>query len=493
MSARHSRFPVQVLALAVMLSCGGGGTGTAEDGSSDASDVDVPVEVGADPVDVWPDAAVTVSDLTVTENPRNVLSFHVSWSTSEEVSTELLVDCGDDYMQTFLGATASLEHEVFVMGLIGGLSCTVTVHPDRVGLDGVTSVTHDVGHVPASLPALVVDVMDVDRMQPGWTMWSVSEMDVEGDAHIVVIDEQGRYRWYHAAGVFYESPEAEVMPGPQGVVLGNLRADSQVLSWEGEVEWRLDSRSHHDMRLSPFAEDHVLFLGHGPGTCEYGGQEHTAVEMDMDTHEVVWEWWICDHWTPRMDYVGWAHLNTIEPVPGERAVLLSSRNQDALFKVDRDTGEVEWVLGRDGDFAMDPADHFLRQHAPEILSDGTILLFDNGLRTSEATHDGLEARTFSRVLQISLSFDSGGRPDRAEVVWEYVDPEIFAFSRSEADRLPNGNTLIHYCYILPDLNVELREVTHGKEIVWSVTTPPGVASYRAERFEPYHGHVKPPD
>jgi hypothetical protein len=478
-----------------LLACGGGGAGTPEDGSADGPDGpdgtgwDVRDADPVDPGDVWPDAPVTIAGLTIRENPRNVLSFHVSWSTSEEVLTELLVECGDDYVQTFLGGAPALEHEVFVMGLMEGLSCTVTAHPGRDGMEGVTTGAHSVGSLPPGLPVLVVDVVDTARMQPGWTMWSVSEYGVEGDATVVVIDAQGRYRWYHEAGVLYESPEAEVMPVAQGVVLGNLRSDSQVVSWEGETLWRLDTRSHHDMRLSPFAADHVLFLGHGPATCPYGGQEHTAVEMDMLTHEIVWEWWICDHWTPRMDYVGWAHLNTIEPVPGERAVLLSSRNQDALFKVDRDTGDVEWVLGRDGDFAMDPADHFLRQHAPEIQPDGTILLFDNGLRTSEATHDELEARTFSRVLQIELSFDSGGGPDRAEVVWEYVDPEIFAYSRSEADRLPNGNTLIHFCYVLPDRHVVLREVTHEKEIVWNVSTPGGVASYRAERFDPYHGHV----
>ncbi|MBW2262532.1 MAG: aryl-sulfate sulfotransferase [Deltaproteobacteria bacterium] len=491
---RATQLLAPAAAVLIAAACSGENPGSPADGASDWTVVDLvadPVDDHVEePADVWPDAPVTVSDLVITENPRNALSFYVSWSTSSEVLTELLVDCGDEYTRAFRGERATLTHEVFVMGLIAGLSCTVTAHPDRAGLVGLATATcEDVGPLPPGLPVLSVDVVDAPRMQAGWTMLSVAEMGVVGDATIVAIDAHGRYRWYLAAGVEYESPEAEVMPVAQGVLLGNLRGDSQIASWEGEVLWKLDNRSHHDMRFSPFAGDHMLFLGHGSATCPYGGVEHTAVEMDMATHEIVWEWWICDHWTPRMDYVGWAHLNAIEPVPGERAVLLSSRNQDALFKVDRDTGEIEWVLGRDGDFAMDPSDHFLRQHAPEILPDGSILLFDNGLRSSEATHDGLEARTFSRVLQFALTFDVGGRPDRAEVVWEYTDPEIFAFSRSEADRLPNGNTLIHYCYIQPDLDVVLREVTADLEIVWNVTSPPDVASYRSERFEPYFGHV----
>ena len=442
------------------------------------------------PADIWPDETVTISDLAIRENPGNTLSFYVSWSTSSEVPTELLVDCGDEYGRTFRDTLAKLSHEVFVMGLIDGLSCEVTVHPDREGLLGETGATVDsVGPLPAGLPDLTVDVVDEARMQPGWTMWSVSELDVDGDATIVVIDAQGRYRWYYAAGVSYEAPEAEVMPVEQGVLLGNLRVDSQIASWEGEALWKLDHRAHHDMTLSTFDHGSVLFLGHGPETCTYGGTEHTAMEMVMETHEVVWNWWICDYWTPRMDYSGWAHLNSIEPFPGERAVLISSRNQDLLLKVNRDTNELEWTLGRDGDFAMDPSDHFLRQHAPEIQPDGSILLFDNGLRISEANRDELEARQYSRVLQIALTFDAEERPDSAAVVWEYTDPDIFAVSRSEADRLPNHNTLIHYCYIQPDKNVILREVTDEGEIVWNVSSPPGVASYRSERFGPYYGHV----
>lgn len=470
---------------ALLTACGGKG-----DGHPDATTDWMSEEPTWDPTDVWPDVEVMVSGFTIEVNPRNTLSFYVSWSTSEEVPTELLVDCGEEYTRSFERDRATTSHSVFVMGLMNGLNCSATAHPDREGIHGESHGTvPTAGPLPAGLPDLVVDVVDTSRMQPGWTMWSVSEMGVEGDATIVVIDAQGRYRWYYAAGVHYEDPEAEVMPVEQGILLGNLRADSQIASWEGEALWKLEHRAHHDIRLSPFGDRHVLFLGHGPETCTHGGTEHTAVEMDMDTHEVLWQWWICDHWTPRMDYDGWAHLNTIEPVPGERAVLLSSRNQDLLLKVDRDTDEIEWTLGRDGDFAMNPADHFLRQHAPEILEDGTILVFDNGLRPSEATHDELEARTFSRVLQLSLTFDAEGRPDRADVVWEYTDPDVFAFSRSEADRLENGNTLIHYCYVLPDRNVILREVTPAGEIVWNVTSTPQVASYRSERFEPTYGHV----
>ena len=93
------------------------------------------------------------------------------------------------------------------------------------------------------------------------------------------------------------------------------------------------------------------------------------------------------------------------------------------------------------------------------------------------------------MLQFALTFGPDGQPDRADLVWEYTDPDIFATSRSDADRLPNGNTLMHYCYVWPDRNTVLREVTPDHEIVWNVSTTPNIASYRSERFGAYYGHI----
>ena len=438
-------------------------------------------------VDAGADTPVVVSGLSVEVSPRNSLAYYVSWSTDLPLATELGVDCGPDYRHSFHDAGTRRDHEVFVMGLLDGLACTFTVHPTREGLTGTLSETVDrVGALPDSLPALIVDVVDASRMEPGWTLFSVADASVASDMVVVAIDAQGRYRWYYHVGTSYSGAGAELKLTDLGLLIGNAQEQSQIASWEGEPVWKLNHPAHHDLRISPFHTDNVLFLSVSGESC--ATVEHTAVELDMRSGAEIWQWRICDWWTPRVAYDNWSHLNTIEPFGGERAVLLSSRQQDALFKVNRDSGELEWVLGMDGDFVMDPADYFLRQHAPEIQPDGTILLFDNGLGEHETGLDGLAAREYSRVLQFALSFHADGTPDRADVIWEYTDESIFALNRSEADRLPGGNTLIHYCWVQPDKHVVLREVTPAGEIVWNVTTPGNVSSYRSERISPYFGH-----
>src|SRR5215471_16408348 len=71
------------------------------------------------------------------------------------------------------------------------------------------------------------------------------------------------------------------------------------------------------------------------------------------------------------------------------------------------------------------------QHAPVPLPNGNILIFDNGPTCLDQTFP------FSRVIEVN--------PATKEIVWEYHDafpPSFYSDRISNAQRLPNGNTLI---------------------------------------------------
>jgi hypothetical protein len=115
------------------------------------------------------------------------------------------------------------------------------------------------------------------------------------------------------------------------------------------------------------------------------------------------------------------------------------------------------------------------------LSNGNILIFDNGFHRPRST--------YSRVIEVD--------PSTNEIVWEYMgQPPISFYSQatSSADRLPNGNTLI--CEGSPG---RIFEVTANKEVVWEYINPimtqvpsqvPGAAAesnnslFRAHRYGP---------
>ena len=455
---------------------------------------DMVVDTATD-TDAGPALPPKIGNVAAYQNPANALSWFVEWETDVAVPTHLLVDCGPDYDHVFKSKSHYLNHEVFMMGLFEGANCTLEIHAEAGGLEVTEELSIDeVGPVPEAFPDLELSFLADAGVYPGWTAWSLSDNDEGGPLRIFVVDHQGRYRWYHLGDDSVKAGAGAEIQAISGGLLLAAGGPEMFLGWDGNPIWEAPFSAHHDMRFSPFNDDHLLFLGISGKGCPT--TEHTLEEFDMVSQETVWEWRICEHYTPLDPYDGWAHVNTIEPFPGERAVLLSVRNQDILMRVDRDTGEIDWTLGWNGDFEMATEDLFLRQHAPEILDNGEILMFDNGMSQKEVNRkneDPAKVRPVSRVIQVALSFNEDGSPDAAEVTWEYLDPDLFAFARSEADRLPNGNTLITYSQLAPDLDSWLREIDEDQGTVWELRSPPDWSTYRAERIMPVYGEIRSED
>jgi outer membrane protein assembly factor BamB len=127
-------------------------------------------------------------------------------------------------------------------------------------------------------------------------------------------------------------------------------------------------------------------------------------------------------------------------------ILISFRGTSTVAMIDRRSGEVYWRLG---------APPLSGQHAPHILDNGNILLFDNG------PHRVDETFPFSRVLEID--------PETKQIVWQYRDTPVWKFFSpriSNAQRLPNGNTLI-----CEGSFGRIFEVTANGETVWEYVNP----------------------
>lgn len=126
------------------------------------------------------------------------------------------------------------------------------------------------------------------------------------------------------------------------------------------------------------------------------------------------------------------HGNAIE-LDHDGNLLASFRNMDEITKIDAASGAIIWRLGgRRNEFSFrgDPRGGFSHQHGIRRLSNGNILLFDNG---------NLHTPPQSRAVEYRLD----EMEKIAELVWEYrSSPPLYAFALGFAQRLPNGNTLI---------------------------------------------------
>ena len=127
-------------------------------------------------------------------------------------------------------------------------------------------------------------------------------------------------------------------------------------------------------------------------------------------------------------------------------IIVSFRIISTVIIIDRQTGKINWKLG---------APPLCGQHAPTPLPNGNLLIFDNG------PHRWDHPMPFSRVIEVE--------PATKQIVWKYQEKresDFFSPRISNAQRLPNGNTLI--CE--GDFGRIFEVMTNG-ELIWEFVNP----------------------
>ncbi|WP_049941792.1 aryl-sulfate sulfotransferase [Haloterrigena turkmenica] len=180
--------------------------------------------------------------------------------------------------------------------------------------------------------------------------------------------------------------------------------------------------------------------------------------VNTETEVVEWLWdaqsdFPVDEGGP---YPGdWAHINDVEYIDEgqhEGRIMASLRNQDQVVFLDREEGLVEgWTLGSENDYDVQYEQHN-PDYIPESQGGPAVLVADseNGRIQEFQREDGEWNRT-----------------------WEWEDDRI-QWPR-DADRLPNGNTLIADSH-----GNRVIEVNESGDIVWEVGS---TLPYEAERLE----------
>lgn len=207
---------------------------------------------------------------------------------------------------------------------------------------------------------------------------------------------------------------------------------------DGSIVWRHeDPYQHHDARRLPNGAIYAAFTelsdaqkdaipGGAPNTHSEGGPFGEVIRQVDENGVIVWEW---DFFSLGLDTHplhrnankwSYGHTNTIFPLD-DGTYLISSKNLNLLFILDPATNAVTWEYQND---------EMSGQHDAQLLDNGNILIFANGVYNSDLHH--------SQVMEID--------PKSKEIVWRYVAKDDFTSFFSPhmggAQRLPSGNTLI---------------------------------------------------
>ncbi len=307
--------------------------------------------------------------------------------------------------------------------------------------------------------------------------------------------------------------------GSPGGIYGNRTVGQ--LSWTGNIVWEWGTeapggaaRQNHDWELLPNGNRLILVtiprVVDSLGPDPVGDQGIYEVTPDGD---IVWTWRAGEHldgfgfsaagWEYLRgcvarkpgDVWGYLEMNSIKSLGPNRwhqadpgtvfqpdNILFSSRKANVVGLIEKTTGEILWRLGPY--FDAEPGaeherisahslprslDQISGQHNPHLIAEGlpgagNILVFDNqGGAGYPPAPLGIYAG--SRVLEIN--------PQTKQIVWQYTaedsgrPPWTFHSSFvSNAQRLPNGNTLI-----TEGMRGRLFQVTPAGEIVWEYLSP----------------------
>jgi len=411
-----------------------------------------------------------IDDVRVAENPNNVLSCFVRWTTDEPATSR--VEFGEGELRYHLGHDALVtEHEVFVFGLHA--DTTIHLRVLSTSASGQTFASDDLtfttGTPPFPVANTEVTTADPARMQPGWTLTNFAINLTVSRVVAVMLDQDARVVWYYDLGDAEGRADVEVSWLDDGTILiGGAVPPFEhpvLIDLTGEVLWEGPEQGegvvvntegmHHTFQRLPSGDFVTLYFDFVDGSIV-----DRIEQFDADL-ETTWSWSTADH----EDVLGEAYPggNYVIVDESDDAVYFNARMSHRLYKIDRATGDVIWTLGNGSDFEPVPAvpeTWFIGSHAPSLLPDGHLLLYDNGAQGY---------RDYSRVVEYALDEQAM----TAELVWEYpgqlADDEWFNHVWGDADRLANGNTLITAGSMLPeDSQSRIFEVTPGGDKVWQV-------------------------
>lgn len=475
---------------------------------------------------------VEIFDIKIVPNPVNNLAATITFNTSLLSTAQIFVQSPEGESWT-VGPTKdySTHHKINILGMLSDSKYYFTINVKTAhGKKGQSNrLGYRSGSLPADLPSIILGACKPEMMQPGMTLmnlykWSPYRENFWG--RLIMVDQQGRIVWYFEFPALIMNTEYT----SRGTIVFNAMIFGAVeIDMMGNIINTITSYQagqysmHHELMELPWGDFMVL----GSELRQIDG--YPTLNGEIASYNVVGDvigefnfktghiksWSLFDYldpmrvrdgffdttfWSLPYWYVyepkDWTHSNAIVYDSTDNSFIVSVRNQDWLVKIDMETDEMVWRLGRGGDFDMAGNGKWqFHQHAPAFMPNGNIIIYDNG-NTRYLIGNKSD---YTRVVEFAVD------EQRMIVhqVWEYRgEIPYFAPFLGDVDPLENGNILITDGGLVesPDHHpmdpinrklVRIVEVTHQEvpEKVFEIYIndfTAGYSVYRAERIPSLH-------
>jgi len=474
-------------------------------------------------------------DIRFTQEPALELDPHLnsplaallSFQTSVPSTAKLQVKTGD-FSHTIEVSNKNTTHAIPVLGLRPAREYVINL---EVFVKGSTrsalnkTLTLSTEPLPEGFPRFKVTKRVDGMMEPGFTLFDIIP---EGDntefgSLIAIVDTYGELVWYQI-GTRYTDLQ-QLGNGNILFIEGSKVVEMNMLG-ERKNEWQaihnppkrdnqlyVNTRIfHHEIHPTPRGNflsvsiEYRSYLNYptsvtdpnaprktqnvaGDVLIEFrpdGSIRHQWSVLDLlDPYRIGWDT-MGNYWDPffSKETLDWSHTNSVIYSPNDNSIIATSRHQDATFKFRRKNGQLLWILSppenwdmkKFGKYLLKPVnnnEYFFpyHSHAPEIMPNGNLLLYDNGNYRASPPNKPLDPKdNFSRAVEYRIDEDK----HEIELVWEYgqhVKNRVFSGALGDANYLPGkNNVLITHGNIPGDdgkLSASILEVTHttpGEEV-----------------------------
>ncbi len=437
---------------------------TAGDSGIDSASPDSATETG----DSAPEPTVLFSELTITPAPDMPTVLTITWTT--DVPTLGALEYGEDTDYGRVTTTESAEateHSVVVRGLAAATEWHF--RPTGGGEHG-SDTAYTTGPVPSGYPSFT----------PGGdpsAMEGFIVAPVNGALYaVVILDSQGRYTWWHEVEGDYLVTRAMLTRDGTSVVYGAVGTEEygpdghlMIVSLDGSTETKLDV---------PYLTHDFEELPDGSFACltkdlqsNYVGDRIVEVQRSGD-REVVWS--VFDHFNPANHEIDetdgtWTHANALDYDEADDAWYISLRNLDTILKADRQSDAIAWRLtGNSGNFTYeDGAQPTEYQHEFELLSNGNLIVFDNGSSDKAA----------SRVVEYDIN---EALAEVRETFTYTYDPPLYTYALGDVDRIDDDHVLVTW-----STSGLIQLVTSDGTELWSLSSDLGYVFGYTQRVESF--------
>lgn len=464
----------------------------------------------------------SISSVSQTPNPQ-VAQYSIRPGATANVSVQF----GTDTNYGFTTSSQPSTEDGVVNILVAGMKANTTYHMRAVAkyADGRQFIDSDHSFTtgtpnPVTIPKITVTTAQGMTPQPGVELLDL----VEASSVPIITDLDGNVLWTYSDVPNGTSPNPiKLLPNGHFVInFSNGLVDGQnsvieEIDLAGNVIWQMTGAelntalaaatcagcnitvvgTHHDFVALP--NGHLIVIAATQedvaGTTVTGD---AIVDLD-ENHNPVWLWNEFDHLDINrrpFAFPDWTHTNAILYSPDDGNLIISSRHQSWLIKIDyangAGPGDILWKLGYQGDFTLiggtDPADWFYAQHGASFATSNTtgqfsMMVFDNG---------------DDRVFPPGITCGSAGAPPclystvpllqldeatmTATLAFNPTAP-AYSFFGGNAEVLQNGHVEFCEAAVGTGLAGDIYEVLQdsGAQTVWQMQVT-GEYIYRGQRM-----------